>query len=45
MNMLQQKPFENINMNIDLFKTLTDEQTIEYIDYLKTASYSVLNTL
>jgi hypothetical protein len=42
--MLKQKLFEKINNNIDLFKTLTDEQKIEYIDYLKTASYSVLNT-
>ena len=42
--MLKQKLFEKMNNNIDLFKTLTDEQKIEYIDYLKTASYSVLNT-
>jgi hypothetical protein len=42
--MLKQKLFEKMNNNIDLFKTLTDEQKIEYIDYLKTASHSVLNT-
>jgi hypothetical protein len=33
--MLKQKPFEKINKNIDLFKTETDEQKIEYMDYLK----------
>jgi transcriptional regulator of met regulon len=42
--MLKQELFEKISMNIDLFKTLTDEQKIEYIDNLKTASHSVLNT-
>ncbi len=42
--MLKEELFEKINKNIDLFKTLLDEQKIEYIDYLKTASYSVLNT-
>ena len=42
--MLKQKPFEKISKDINLFKTLTDEQKIEYIDYLKTASYSVLDT-
>jgi hypothetical protein len=42
--MLEKELFEKISLNIDLFKTLTDEQKIEYIDYLKTASHSVLNT-
>ncbi len=42
--MLEKELFEKISLNIDLFKTLTDEQKIEYIDNLKTASYSVLNT-
>ncbi len=42
--MLKQKLFEKRSKNIDLFKTLTDEQKIEHIDYLKTASHSVLNT-
>ncbi len=42
--MLKQELFEKISKNINLFKSLTDEQKIEYIDYLKTASYSVLNT-
>lgn len=27
--------FEKINENINLFKNLTNEQKIEYIDYLK----------
>ena len=42
--MLKQKLFEKINVNIDLFKTLTNEQKMEYIDYLKPASHSVFNT-
>jgi hypothetical protein len=42
--MLEKELFEKISNNIDLFKTLTDEQKIEYIDYLKTASHSVFNT-
>ena len=42
--MLEKELFEKISYNIDLFKTLTDEQKIEYIDYLKTASHSVFNT-
>jgi len=42
--MLKQKLFEKISKDINLFKTLTDEQKIEYIDYLKPASHSVLNT-
>ena len=42
--MLKQKLFEKISKDINLFKTLTDEQKIEYIDYLKTASHSILNT-
>ena len=42
--MLEKELFEKISNNIDLFKTLTDEQKIECIDYLKTASHSVFNT-
>ena len=42
--MLKEELFEKISNNIDLFKTLTDEQKIEYIDYLKTASHCVFNT-
>ena len=37
--------FENINENIDLFKTLTNEQKIEYIDYLKMIEIFKTNTL
>jgi hypothetical protein len=32
--MLEKELFEKISLNIDLFKTLTDEQKIEYIDYI-----------
>ena len=42
--MLKEELFEKINKDINLFKALTDEQKIEYIDYLKTASHSVFNT-
>jgi hypothetical protein len=42
--MLKQELFEKTSMNIDLFKTLTDEQKKEYIDNLKTASHCVTNT-
>ena len=42
--MLKQELYKKISMNINLFKTLTDEQKIEYIDNLKTASHSILNT-
>ena len=37
--------FENINENIDLFKTLTKEQKIEYIDYLKMTEMFKTNTV
>ena len=33
--MLKQELIKKISMNIDVFKTLTDEQKIEYMDYLK----------
>jgi hypothetical protein len=42
--MLKEELIKKINTDINLFKALTDAQKIEYIDYLKTASHSVLNT-
>ena len=43
--MLKEELFGKISKDINLFKTLTDEQKIQCIDYLKTASHSVLKTL
>lgn len=42
--MLKEELFKKISKNMDLFKTLTYEEKIEYIDTLKAASHSVLNT-
>ena len=42
--MLKEELFEKIKKDINLFKALTDEQKIQCIDYLKTASHSVFNT-
>ena len=31
-------------LDMSVWKTLTNEEKIKYIDYLKTASHSILNT-
>jgi len=37
--------FENIDENINLFKTLTKEEKIKYIDYLKMTEMFKTNTV